>query len=161
LGGGIRDEETIAGLMNLGLARVVIGTLALQQPDWFRQMCRKYPQQLVLGLDARDGRVATDGWLNTSDVGAVELAVDLGREPLAAIIYTDIETDGMLGGPNLTAIAALARAVDVPVIASGGISTADDVARLAAIPVAGCIIGRALYEGKLSLAQALEKAVPA
>jgi phosphoribosylformimino-5-aminoimidazole carboxamide ribotide isomerase len=155
LGGGVRDEATIARLLDLGLARVVLGTSALKQPDWFRRMCAKFPSRLALGIDARDGLVASHGWLQTSHVQAVDLARDFAGEPLAAIIYTDIETDGMLEGPNVAAMAAMAAAVDVPVIASGGITTPDDVARLAELPLAGCIIGRALYEGPLKLADAL------
>lgn len=158
LGGGVRDEPTIARLLEVGLSRVVIGTLALKQPEWFRQMCRKFPGRLALGLDARGGMVATEGWLETSHVSAVELAQGFAREPIAALIYTDIETDGMLAGPNLAALAEMQRAVDLPVIASGGVTTSDDVARLAEIPVAGCIIGRALYERTLSLADALARA---
>jgi phosphoribosylformimino-5-aminoimidazole carboxamide ribotide isomerase len=158
LGGGVRDEATIARLLDLGLERVVIGTLAVKEPEWFRQMCRAFPGRLVLGLDARQGMVATEGWLEISRVSAVELAQQFVREPIAAVIYTDIETDGMLAGPNLAALAEMVAAVDLPVIASGGITTADDVARLAALPVAGCIIGRALYEGSLSLKDALSVA---
>lgn len=158
LGGGVRDEPTIAQLLDLGLARVVIGTLAIRQSDWFRQMCRKFPGRLVLGIDARDGRVATDGWLETSSVEAVQLAQSFAREPIAAVVYTDISRDGMLQGPNLAALDAMRRAVDLPVIASGGVTTADDVSRLAALPMAGCIIGRALYEGTLTLAEALVRA---
>ena len=120
-------------------------------------MIRKFPGRLALGLDARGGLVATGGWLETSRVLAVELAAQFAAEPLAAIIYTDIETDGMLGGPNLTALAEMQRAVDLPVIASGGISQADDVTRLADQGVSGCIIGRALYEGTLTLADALTR----
>lgn len=158
LGGGVRDEATIARALDLGLERVVIGTLAVKEPEWFRQMCRAFPGRLALGLDARQGMVATEGWLETSRVSAVDLAQQLAREPIAAVIYTDIETDGMLAGPNLAALAEMVAAVDLPVIASGGITTADDVARLAALPVAGCIIGRALYEGTLSLKDALSVA---
>lgn len=158
LGGGVRDEATIGRLLDLGIARVVIGTLAIKQPDWFRQMCAKFPGKLVLGIDARGGMVATEGWLETSQVRAVELAQGFAREKIAAIIYTDIETDGMLSGPNLGALDEMARAVDVPVIASGGVATADDITRLTKLPVAGCIIGRALYEGTLKLADALERA---
>lgn len=158
LGGGIRDEATIGKLLDLGLTRLVIGTLAIRQPDWFRQMCRKFPGRLVLGLDARDGRVATDGWLETSSIEAASLARSFADEPLAAIVYTDIARDGMLEGPNFQALDAMRRAVDLPVIASGGVTTADDVARLAALPMAGCIIGRALYEGTLSLEDALARA---
>jgi phosphoribosylformimino-5-aminoimidazole carboxamide ribotide isomerase len=155
LGGGVRDETTIARLLGLGMHRLVIGTLAVTEPDWFRQMCRKFPDRLALGLDARAGMVATEGWQKTSRLSAITLAQDFSQEPLAAIIYTDIDTDGMLGGPNLTALDEMQRAVDLPVIASGGVTTAQDVARLAALPVGGCIIGRALYEGTLSLADAL------
>jgi phosphoribosylformimino-5-aminoimidazole carboxamide ribotide isomerase len=158
LGGGVRDEATIARLLDLGLARVVVGTSALKKPDWFRQMCGKFPGRLALGIDARGGLVASHGWVDTSHVGAVDLARAFAREPIAAIIYTDIETDGMLQGPNLAAMDEMARAVDLPVVASGGITTAQDVAQLAALPLAGCIIGRALYEGTLKLADALAAA---
>ncbi|MEX2139693.1 MAG: 1-(5-phosphoribosyl)-5-[(5-phosphoribosylamino)methylideneamino]imidazole-4-carboxamide isomerase [Pirellulales bacterium] len=155
LGGGIRDEDTIASLLDLGLSRLVIGTKALREPDWFRRVCRKFPGKLVLGLDARKGRVATDGWLETSDTSAIELAQQFDDNPLAAIIYTDIATDGMLAGPNLTATREMKASVRLPIIASGGVTTADDVRQLAALGVAGCIIGRSLYEGKLSLKDAL------
>jgi phosphoribosylformimino-5-aminoimidazole carboxamide ribotide isomerase len=155
LGGGIRSEEAIRDLLDLGLARLVIGTLALREPDWFRRMCREYPGKLVLGLDARDGRVATDGWLQTSEVPATELARQFDGEPLAAIVYTDIATDGMMAGPNVAAMAAMQAAVRLPVVASGGVTTVDDVARLAAAGLSGCIIGRALYEGKIRLPDAL------
>jgi phosphoribosylformimino-5-aminoimidazole carboxamide ribotide isomerase len=155
LGGGIRDVAVIRELLDLGLTRLVIGTKALKDPDWFRQVCREFPRRLVLGIDARDGRVATEGWLAASDVEATQLARQMAREPIAAIIYTDIATDGMLAGPNLEATAEMQRAVDVPVIASGGVTTADDVAALAQLGVQGCIIGRALYEGHLQLRDAL------
>jgi phosphoribosylformimino-5-aminoimidazole carboxamide ribotide isomerase len=112
----------------------------------------------VLGLDARDGRAATDGWLKTSEVSAIDLAAQFADEQLAAIIYTDIATDGMMRGPNVEAMAQMQAAVNVPVIASGGVTTAGDVARLAAAGLAGCIIGRALYEGTLTLAEALRVA---
>lgn len=158
LGGGIRSEYAIERLLDLGLVRLVIGTLAPKEPDWFRRMCRQFPGRLVLGIDARDGRVATDGWLATSDASAVDLARQFAGEPLAAIVYTDIATDGMMAGPNVEAMARMRAAVDVPVVASGGVTTADDVARLAAAGLAGCIIGRTLYEGKLSLAEALAAA---
>jgi phosphoribosylformimino-5-aminoimidazole carboxamide ribotide isomerase len=155
LGGGIRSEATIAQLLELGLSRVVIGTLAIKQPDWFREMCRKFPQKIVLGIDARNGHVATDGWLETSAVRATELAQSFASEPLAAIVYTDIETDGMLQGPNVAAMAEMRQAVDLPVVASGGVAVAADVAALAQIPMAGCIVGRALYEGTLTIEAAL------
>lgn len=158
LGGGIRDESAIADLLALGLSRLVIGTKALRQPEWFRAMCRRYPQKLVLGLDARDGRVAVEGWREASDVQAVDLARQFADEPVAAIVYTDIAVDGMLAGPNLAALAEMRRATNLPLIASGGIASADDVADLAGLSVAGCILGRALYEGKLTLADARQAA---
>jgi phosphoribosylformimino-5-aminoimidazole carboxamide ribotide isomerase len=155
LGGGIRNEETIQELLEQGLDRLVVGTSALEQPDWFRRVCRRFPGRLVLGIDARDGRVATDGWLRTSDVSATELARQFAGEPLAAIVYTDIATDGMLSGPNVAAMAQMQAAVNLPVVASGGVTAVEDVRRLAAVPMDGCIIGRALYEGKLSLPEAI------
>ena len=158
LGGGIRDEETIQRLLKLGLSRLVLGTRALKEPDWFREVCRRYPRQLALGIDAKNGLVATDGWLQTSTIGAVELARQFATEPLAAIIYTDIAKDGMLAGPNLPAMAEMNAAVEIDVIASGGVTNADDVRNLAALGLAGCIIGRALYEGTLTLPAALAAA---
>lgn len=119
LGGGVRDRQTIHRLLDLGLARVVVGTRALQEPDWFREMCGLFPDRLVLGVDARGGRVATHGWLETSNQAATDLVGQFAGESLAAIIYTDIATDGMLAGPNLAAIDEMRRATEVPVIASG------------------------------------------
>ena len=158
LGGGIRDEQTITDMLSIGLSRLVVGTKALTDPQWFRDMCRKYPGKLAVGIDARDGRVATEGWLETSEVAATELARSLADEPIAAIIYTDIAKDGMMAGPNLQAMGEMHRAVDVPVVASGGVTTAVDVENLARVGVAGCIIGRSLYEGKLTLAEAASAA---
>jgi phosphoribosylformimino-5-aminoimidazole carboxamide ribotide isomerase len=158
LGGGIRDNALIAQLLELGLRQLVVGTRALREPDWFRGVCRQFPGRLALGIDAREGRVATDGWRQTSDVSAIDLAGEMAAEPLAAIIYTDISTDGMLKGPNFAAIKQLHKAVRAPVIASGGVTTAEDVRRLASLGVAGCIIGRALYERTLALGDALEAA---
>jgi phosphoribosylformimino-5-aminoimidazole carboxamide ribotide isomerase len=158
LGGGVRSEESIGRLLDLGLKRLVIGTLALHEPDWFRGVCRTYPNRLVLGIDARGGRVATEGWLATSDVAAVELAGWFTSEPIAALVYTDIAADGMMAGPNVAEMEAMRAAVRWPVVASGGVTTREDVARLAAVPMAGCIIGRALYEGTLTLPEALDAA---
>ncbi|MDD4270937.1 MAG: 1-(5-phosphoribosyl)-5-[(5-phosphoribosylamino)methylideneamino]imidazole-4-carboxamide isomerase [Pirellulales bacterium] len=158
LGGGVRSEEKIAELLAIGLARLVVGTRALKDPAWFRQMVRRFPGRLVLGIDARDGMVATDGWLETSQTPAIDLAQQFAGEPLAAIVYTDIATDGMMAGPNVAAMADMQAAVDLPVVASGGVTTLDDVRRLAAARLAGCIIGRALYQGTIGLAAALEVA---
>jgi phosphoribosylformimino-5-aminoimidazole carboxamide ribotide isomerase len=158
LGGGIRTEESIRQRLDLGLSRLVIGTLAVREPDWFRRMCRLFPGRLVLGIDARDGRVATDGWTETSAQDAIATARQFADEPLAAIVYTDIATDGMMSGPNVAAMAQMQAAIRLPVIASGGVTTADDVARLRQAGLAGCIIGRALYEGTLTLEEAKNKA---
>jgi phosphoribosylformimino-5-aminoimidazole carboxamide ribotide isomerase len=160
LGGGIRDEVTIRTLLDLGLCRLVVGTKALKEPDWFRKMCRKFPSRLAVGIDAKNGLVATDGWLETSTTSAIALAQQYDTDPVAAVIYTDIAKDGMLEGPNLQAMGEMQHAVDLPVIASGGVTSADDVRNLAEVSVAGCIIGRALYEGKLILSDALEAAKP-
>src|SRR5262245_664133 len=158
LGGGIRDDESIQRLLDLGLARLVIGTRALQEPDWFRRVAHRFPGHLALGIDAKGGLVATDGWLKTSSTRAIALAQQFAGDPLAAIIYTDISRDGMLQGPNLEAMVQMNAAVDNDVIASGGVTTADDVRRLAEFGLAGCIIGRALYEGTLTLPDALAAA---
>lgn len=158
LGGGVRDEATIESLLDVGLSRLVLGTSALKRPDWFRDMCRKFPDRLVLGIDAKEGLVATDGWLKTSSVAAPELAAQFADAPLAAIVYTDIATDGMLQGPNLPAMRDMQAAVDVPVVASGGVTTVADVEALAAAGLAGAIIGRALYEETITLPGALAAA---
>lgn len=158
LGGGVRDEATIRELLTLGISRLVVGTKALKEPEWFRAMCRMFPGKLALGIDAKNGRVATEGWLETSDVGAIELAQSFEREPVATIIYTDIAKDGMLAGPNFTAMAEMSSAVELPVIASGGVTTASDITELTRLGLDGCIVGRSLYEGKLTLPEALEAA---
>ena len=155
LGGGVRDEQVIAELLGFGLSRLVVGTSAIKRPEWFRDTCRNFPNRLVLGIDARDGQVATDGWLETSELSAVDLAKQFAGEPIAAIIYTDIATDGMMAGPNVAAMREMQQGVDFPVIASGGVSTLDDVRALAEAGMAGCIIGRALYEGVFDVSQAI------
>jgi phosphoribosylformimino-5-aminoimidazole carboxamide ribotide isomerase len=156
LGGGLRTEADIETALDWGVARVVIGTRALKAPGWFQKVTERWPGKIVLGIDARDGRVATEGWLEVSEVSALELARRCAAWPLAAIVYTDISRDGMLQGANVEAMAGLAAAVKVPVIASGGVTTLDDVRRLAGRGLAGCIIGRALYEGRLDLREVLQ-----
>jgi phosphoribosylformimino-5-aminoimidazole carboxamide ribotide isomerase len=136
-------------------SRVVVSTKTTR-PEWFREMCHKFPRKIAAGIDARNGMVATHGWLETSDVLATAMAGE--DEPIAALIYTDIATDGMLQGPNLDAMREMAEAVQLPVIASGGVSNAADVAKLTETGVAGVIIGRALYEHKLTLGDALAAA---
>jgi phosphoribosylformimino-5-aminoimidazole carboxamide ribotide isomerase len=158
LGGGIRTEADLNEVFGWGVQRVVLGTRALQDADWCATMCRQFPGRVALGIDARDGRVATEGWLHTSDISALALARRSASWPPAAIVYTDIHKDGMLSGPNLEATAALAATVAVPVIASGGVSSLTDIARLAGHGLAGCIVGRALYEGRLDLPTAIRVA---
>lgn len=155
LGGGVRDEPTIRHWLELGVKRLVIGTKAVHEPDWFEEMALKYPDHLVLGLDAKAGMVATDGWLEVSSVDAVELARKYEKLPLAGIVYTDIARDGMLTGPNFEMTERLAREVKLPVVASGGVSCLDDLRRLKTMPVWGTIIGKALYEGRFTLEEAL------
>jgi phosphoribosylformimino-5-aminoimidazole carboxamide ribotide isomerase len=156
VGGGLRTEADIQAALETGVARVVLGTRALQDPAWVRQMAHEYPKQIVIGLDARDGKVATHGWLNTSNASVLDVAREFANWPLYAIVYTDIARDGMLEGPNVDGIAELAAAVPVPVIASGGVTTLENVRDLMAINVFGCIIGRALYEGQIDLTTVLE-----
>ena len=160
VGGGIRDEATIRQLLNAGAARVIVGTRALTDPDWLKAMAACFPGRLVLGVDARDGWVATDGWLATARVRALELVQPLANVPLAAVCYTDIARDGMLQGPNLAGMEAMRAAWPGELIASGGVTTADDVRALANVGVDGCIIGKALYEGRLDLKEALAAAAP-
>lgn len=158
LGGGIRDEETIERWLDAGVSRLVIGTRAVREPAWFREVCERYPERLVLGIDARHGQAATDGWRSVSSLSAVEFAKSLDDAPMAAIVYTDIARDGMMAGPNVEAMAELQRAVTTPVIASGGVTELDDVQRLIDAGLSGCIIGRSLYEGTLQLTAALRLA---
>ncbi|MCP4078796.1 MAG: 1-(5-phosphoribosyl)-5-[(5-phosphoribosylamino)methylideneamino]imidazole-4-carboxamide isomerase [Planctomycetaceae bacterium] len=155
LGGGIRNEKTIRDYLDLGLSRLIVGTKALTDAAWLVEMCGKYPGKLLVAIDARDGRVSTDGWKKTSATNAVDLAQKISANAIAGIIYTDIAKDGMLGGPNITAMQEMVAAVDVPVIASGGVTTAEDVARLTTVGVEGCVVGRALYEGHLTLQNAM------
>ncbi len=155
LGGGIRDEATIQDLLDLGLHRLVIGTKALKEPQWLQAMVEKFPGRLAVGIDAKDGRVATDGWLEVSSVQATDLVKTLDPLALAAIIYTDIAKDGMMAGPNFAAMAEMKRATTHPVIASGGVTVASDVAKLTELGLDGCIIGRSLYEGTLTINDAL------
>ncbi len=155
LGGGLRTTADVDLALGWGVARVVLGTAALRDPAWLRELCRSHPGRIVLGIDARDGLVATEGWLEVSSRPALDFAQECADWPLAAVVYTDISRDGMLAGPNFEAQAAMARAVPLPVIASGGVTTVDDVRRLAQLGLAGCIIGRALYEGRLDLSEAI------
>ena len=156
LGGGIRDMATIEGWLGKGLGRVILGTVAVEAPGLVRDAARTFPGQVAVGIDARGGRVATRGWAEETEVDATDLARRFEDAGVAAVIYTDIDRDGAMGGPNVEATAALARAVSIPVIASGGVSSLDDLAALKATGVvAGAISGRALYDGAIDLGAAL------
>ena len=158
LGGGIRSEGAIAFWLARGAARVVLGTAAVTDPALVKAACRAWPGRVALAIDARAGRVAVEGWARTSDVAALDLALAFEDAGAAAIVHTDIDRDGALEGANVAATAALARRLKTPVIASGGIASAADIAALKAHEkdgIAGAIIGRALYDGRIDLARAL------
>lgn len=155
VGGGLRDEEAIKQLLDIGLERVIIGTKAVSDFEWFSQMAEKFSGKIVLGLDARGSKVATHGWMQDSPRDLLEFAAEAAKLPLAAIIYTDITKDGMMTGPNLERTKALVEAVDVPVIASGGVNTIEDIKKLAEFGPEAVIIGRSLYEGALKLSDAI------
>lgn len=156
LGGGIRDMTTIETWLGKGLARVILGTVAVENPALVREAARAFPGKVAVGIDARDGRVATRGWAEETSVMATELAKNFEDAGVAALIYTDINRDGAMTGPNVEATAALARAVSIPVIASGGVSSLADLVALRDTGViAGAISGRALYDGAIDLAEAL------
>ena len=158
VGGGVRDEATIDRLLGLGLRRVIVGTRALRDPEWFAAMASKHPGRLVLGIDARDGMVATDGWLETSTTSAVSLAQQIAgmTSDVAAIVYTDIARDGMLSGPNFEQLEEMQSATCIPVVASGGVTTLEDIQQLIKINSHAAIIGRAIYDGHLDLAEVLK-----
>jgi len=158
VGGGLRDEASIKQLFDIGVERAIIGTKAVSDFEWFSQISEKFSGKIVLSLDARGSKVATQGWTQDSPELLLEFAIKAAKLPLAAIIYTDITKDGMMAGPNFERTKALIEAVDVPVIASGGVSTLDDIKKLAEFGAAAVIIGRALYEGKLKLADAIKAA---
>ena len=158
LGGGIRDMATINDWLARGVARVILGTAALRDPDLVRNACREYPGRVAVGIDARNGRVAVEGWAETSDTEALDLAQSFEDAGVAAIIYTDIQRDGAMQGPNVAATATLARHITTPVIASGGVSCHADLEALKAVESAGIegvICGRALYDGRIEAETAL------
>ncbi len=155
IGGGIRSLDTARHYLDAGIARVIVGSVAIENPELLERMAAEFPGRVVLGLDARDGRVAVRGWIDTSPVTAVAVARRHAGLPLAAIVYTDIATDGMLSGPNLPALEEMIATTPLPVVASGGVASAEDICRVAEIGAAGCIVGRALYDGTLTLAAAL------
>ncbi len=156
IGGGIRDIETAKRYIDLGVKYVIIGTKAVEDPDFIAELCSVYPDNVIVGIDAKDGYVATDGWAKVSDVKAVDLAKQFQGQGVQAIVYTDIAKDGMMQGVNVAQTAELANAVDIPVIASGGVASMEDIKQLIAAdaPIYGTIIGRAIYDGAIDLAQA-------
>jgi phosphoribosylformimino-5-aminoimidazole carboxamide ribotide isomerase len=159
LGGGIRSLEAISLWLSRGVARVILGTVAVRNPTLVKEACARFPGRIAVGIDAKEGRVAVQGWAETSEIAAVELARRFADTGVSAIIYTDISRDGMMTGLNLEATAELARSVPIPVIASGGLAGIDDVKRLlspAYAIIAGAIAGRALYDGGLDPKAALD-----
>jgi phosphoribosylformimino-5-aminoimidazole carboxamide ribotide isomerase len=158
LGGGIRDRATIEGWLGRGVTRVIIGTAAVRNPALVKEAARAFPGRVAVGLDARDGKVAVEGWAETSELSALDIAQRFEDAGVAAVVYTDVTRDGMLKGLNIDATIALAEAVNIPVIASGGLASLDDVRALLlprAKKLAGAIAGRALYDGRLDAATAL------
>ena len=151
LGGGVRDVKTAEAWIEAGVSRIVVGTIAISKPKLVEEMCHKFPGKIALGIDAKDGMVATDGWVKKSHTPALELAQTMADIGIAAIIYTDISRDGLMSGPNFEGTIKMAEATKIPLIASGGISTVDDVKNYKESgKISGCIIGRALYDGAIT-----------
>jgi phosphoribosylformimino-5-aminoimidazole carboxamide ribotide isomerase len=160
IGGGIRDLQTIDAYIKAGVQWVILGSVAVEKPSLVREACEAYPGRIIVGIDARDGRVATRGWLDQSEIYAVDLAKQMGELGVAEIIYTDIARDGMLTGPNLTALEDLARASGLSIIASGGVSSLTDLFALKTLEplgVSGVIVGKAIYDGRLALDEAVAR----
>ena len=158
LGGGIRTERTVKTLLDMGVKRVILGTEAINNPEWVMQICRRFPGQVVVGIDARNGRVAIEGWTETTHTRAVDLARRFEDCGVVAINFTDIYRDGMQTGPNIIETGRLAEAISIPVVASGGVATIDDIKNLLPLEkvgVTGVITGKALYSGTLDFSQAL------
>ncbi len=160
IGGGIRTVETAKRYIDLGVKYVIIGTKAVEDPGFIAELCQVFPDNVIVGIDAKNGYVATDGWAKTSETKAVDLAKQFEGQGVQAIVYTDIAKDGMMQGVNVAQTAELANAVDIPVIASGGVASMDDIKNLIAAdaPIYGTIIGRALYDGAIDLAEACQYA---
>ncbi|MGB8700566.1 MAG: 1-(5-phosphoribosyl)-5-[(5-phosphoribosylamino)methylideneamino]imidazole-4-carboxamide isomerase [Thermosynechococcaceae cyanobacterium] len=163
VGGGLRTGDRVAEILDMGVQRAILGTVAIEQPDLVEQLCQTYPGRIVVGIDAREGKVATRGWLENSDISAVTLGQQMAEKGAAAIIYTDIQRDGTLQGPNLPQLREMAESVSIPVIASGGVSSLTDLLSLLALEplgVSGVIVGKALYTGDVSLTEALRAIGP-
>ena len=158
VGGGLRDRAGVSKLLDTGVQRAILGTIAVEKPELVTELCQEFPEKIIVGIDARNGKVATRGWLETSEVAATDLAHRMARQGVAAIIYTDIHRDGTLSGPNLDALRELAESIAIPVIASGGVSSLTDLLSLSgleSIGVTGAIVGRAIYTGDVSLKEAV------
>lgn len=163
VGGGLRDRDRVTQLLNLGIQRGILGTVAIENPDLVQELCQEFPGQIVVGIDAREGKVATRGWLETSEILAVDLAQRMVTAGAAAIIYTDIQRDGTLQGPNIPLLREMASAISIPVIASGGVSSIADLLNLLALEalgVTGAIVGKALYTKDITLPEALRAVGP-
>ena len=156
LGGGIRNMETLEGWLDKGVQRVVLGTAAVEDPDFLQEALRRFGESVVVGIDARDGRVAASGWKRTTEVDAIELIERMKGLGARRIIYTDISRDGMLSGPNLESVRQVVSSTKVPVIASGGVSTIEHLKSLRELGVEGAIVGRALYTGDVNLREAIQ-----
>ncbi|MBE9228963.1 1-(5-phosphoribosyl)-5-[(5-phosphoribosylamino)methylideneamino]imidazole-4-carboxamide isomerase [Phormidium sp. LEGE 05292] len=159
VGGGLRDRTSVATLLNIGVRWAILGTVAVEKPELVEQLCQEFPGKIIVGIDARNGKVATRGWLETSEVTAQNLAQQMAQMGAAEIIYTDIHRDGTLQGPNLEALRELASNLSIPVIASGGVSSLTDLFSLLALEplgVRGAIVGRAIYTGDVSLQEAIQ-----
>jgi phosphoribosylformimino-5-aminoimidazole carboxamide ribotide isomerase len=158
VGGGLRQEQDIKTLLDTGIERVIIGTQAVTDFKWFADITKHFPERIALGLDARGSHVVTAGWKTEHPKSLLELATEASRLPIAAIIYTDVTKDGMLAGPNIERTKVLIRSVPAPVVASGGVTTVEDIKKLSSIGAAGAIVGRALYEGTITLPEAIAAA---
>jgi phosphoribosylformimino-5-aminoimidazole carboxamide ribotide isomerase len=157
VGGGIRDRDSITKILDMGVTRVILGTKAVSDFEWFSNVAKEFSGKIVLSLDARGSKIATNGWEKDSSEEVIGLAQKAAQLPLAAIIYTDINKDGMLSGPNIERTKQLAEAVNLPIIAAGGVTTIEDIQKLAETKViSAAIVGRALYEGTLNLAEAIK-----
>ncbi len=156
VGGGIRERQSVADLLRLGITRVILGTKAVSDFDWFSDVANDYPGKVVLSLDARGTKIATEGWKTETSIELIDIAKKAAQLPLAAIIFTDINKDGMLAGPNIERTKNLAESVNLPIIAAGGVTTIDDIRKLAETKViSAAIVGRSLYEGTINLAAAI------
>jgi phosphoribosylformimino-5-aminoimidazole carboxamide ribotide isomerase len=157
IGGGIRDAKTVQAYLDAGVTYCIIGTKAVEDPEFVKDLCKQFPGHIIVGIDAKNGMVATDGWAEVSSVSAIELAKNFEEAGVVAIVYTDIARDGMMKGVNIEATVELAKSINIPVIASGGVSNMDDIIELCKVEdagITGTILGRSIYEGAIDLAEA-------